>query len=246
MKVSIGIIGYGEFGKFVYDLLERSYPNFANLKVYSRTHKINNKKFFNLDTICGSDFVIPCVPISAFENLIKKICPLLKSNSVLIELNSVKVMPVNILNRYKDKLKFVATHPMFGPNSFSNGKYDLSGKKLVITDSNIDKKMYQNLISLLQGQKLEIIECTAHEHDELASKTQFITHLIANLLIKSQAKHTKIDTNSYKELVDLADKLKSNRQLFEEMYMYNPYCKIELNKFTNTLNHISNNLHSKL
>lgn len=244
MEITIGIIGFGEFGKFIYEFFSSEFPRNVKCKVYSKSHKINNKKFYSLKETCTSSFVIPCPPISAFQETIESIINYLGANTILIEICSVKVFPNKILKKYSDRIKFVTTHPMFGPKSFNKNSFELKGKKIVITDSNLESNTYKNLINLFKKFEMDVVECTSHEHDELAAKTQFRTHLIAQLFNELDAKATLIDTVSYSKLLEALNIVKSNTQIFEEIYMYNPYTKIELKKVIDALNKISTKLNS--
>ncbi|MBP9759219.1 prephenate dehydrogenase/arogenate dehydrogenase family protein [Candidatus Dojkabacteria bacterium] len=242
MEITIGIIGYGEFGKFISDLFLAKFPKEIKCKIYSRSHRIDNKRFYSMDEICSCDFIIPCSPISKFEDTIHSIVDLIKPNTILFEVCSVKVFPNQILKKYTSQLNFVTTHPMFGPRSFKTNEYNLEGKKFVITDSNLDSSTYSNLITLLKSYKLDVIECTSYEHDELAAKTQFRTHLIAQLFKELKATKTLIDTFSYTKLLESLEIARSNNKLFEEIFMYNPYAKTELTKVIKALSKISTKL----
>jgi prephenate dehydrogenase len=241
--MQIGIIGYGEFGKFIYELATAKFPA-AKIKVYSRSHKSNKNKFFSLDDVCNCDLIIPCVPISAFEQTITEIANLISSSSLLIEVCSVKVHPAKILAKYNSKINFIATHPMFGPNSFKDNNYDLTGKKIVLTEHNLDKVTYKEIINILSKTGLDIVETSAHEHDKLAAQTQFITHLIGRIFNCLDAQKTKIDTYSYQKLFDAIEIVKTHNNLFEEIYMYNPYAREELTKFINAVIQIQSKLKS--
>lgn len=224
--MQIGIIGYGEFGVFIKDAVNSLFPH-IQVKVYSRSHKADNKIFFEKSEVCNCNYIIPCVPISAFENTIKEIAELVSPHSTIIDVCSIKVYPVKILKRYAKHIKYIATHPMFGPNSFENKNYDMTNKRLVITESNTEESELRKFIDFAKSLRLEVIECTSHEHDELEAKTQFMTMYIGQILKELKASKSKIDTVSYRKLLEVLEIVKSNDILFKEIYMYNPYAKIQ-------------------
>lgn len=241
--MEIGIIGFGEFGEFLFDLAKVKFPD-AKIKVYSRSHKPNKSKFFDLVEVCKCNLVIPCVPISTFEKVISDIVPLIPPTSLLIEVCSVKVHPVKILSKYSAKINYIATHPMFGPNSFKNKNYDLTNKRMILTEHNLKETTYKDIVSLLKESGLEVVECSAHEHDQLAAETQFLTHLIGQVFQQLKSKKTKIDTYSYRQLFEVLQIVKAHGKLFEDIYMYNPYAKAELNKFEDAFEKIKSKLKS--
>ena len=78
--MDIGIIGFGRFGK----LITRHLSEDNKVYVHSRSGKNDEIKKANgipatLEEVCKKDIIIPCVPISKFEYILKKIKNLLKS-----------------------------------------------------------------------------------------------------------------------------------------------------------------------
>ena len=66
-----GIIGYGRFGRILAELLSKKYE----VKVYDIEKVANEKsiKICSLDDVLGCVLVFIAVPISSFENVVKKI-----------------------------------------------------------------------------------------------------------------------------------------------------------------------------
>src|SRR5210317_1375993 len=115
----IGIIGFGRFGKLVSHYLAQDLEVF----VYNRSDKSSEivrtgARPASLETVCRQDIVIPCVPISSFRDNLKSIAPLLKPDSLVIDVCSVKEYPVRWMTQdLPASVSILATHPMFGPDS---------------------------------------------------------------------------------------------------------------------------------
>ena len=115
---SVGIIGFGRFGKILANILQKGYSISAyDLK---ETHSTSNVNFCSLDKVLDERVIFIAVPIRNFKALIKDISPKLKNGTTLIDVCSVKSFPVNVMLKYVSKgIGIIATHPMFGPDSFT-------------------------------------------------------------------------------------------------------------------------------
>ncbi len=97
-KISMGVIGFGRFGKLITKYLSEDFEVF----VHSRSGKDKEIKKINaipvsLKEVCKKDIIIPCVPISAFEETLHKIKKIVKANSLVVDVCSVKEYPVNLI-----------------------------------------------------------------------------------------------------------------------------------------------------
>ncbi len=92
---TVGIVGYGAFGMLAHKLLSRFAPD-LEVRIYSREKKPGGKVFFSLAETVKCDAVILAVPISAFEEILNKIVPLTRNDTVLIDVATVKVHTVII------------------------------------------------------------------------------------------------------------------------------------------------------
>ena len=113
-----GIIGYGRFGRVLADLLSKKY------KV--RVYDIQKVAIDNGVEICSLEKVLECilvfiaVPIRSFENVVKEIATYKLYNTTIIDVCSVKVYPVEIMEQhFPEHLGIIASHPHFGPDSYS-------------------------------------------------------------------------------------------------------------------------------
>jgi len=110
-NLNIGIIGWGRFAKILTKYINQHLPQ-TQVLVSSRQNKVS------LKNIADCQVIIPCVPISAFKSVIQKLAPLLKPNSLVIDVCSVKTHPVKIMKSQLPKnVNILATHPMWGPES---------------------------------------------------------------------------------------------------------------------------------
>ena len=130
---SLGIIGHGDFGRFLETLAKRYLPGVA-VRVHARKATPDGVRFFSLEEACQSDIVVIAVSIRAFEEMLLKLLPLLGPRSILIDVNTVKMHPAQLLRRHAGNRVWAATHPMFGPYSFEKQGSALQDLRLVIAD----------------------------------------------------------------------------------------------------------------
>jgi prephenate dehydrogenase len=221
--MNVGIIGFGRFGKIFSKHLSSDFE----VLVSSRTATIEDIKKngcipSSLEKVCACDLIIPCVPISSFESVIKKISPLLKPGSIVMDVCSVKEYPVKIMEKIlPDNTQILASHPMFGPDSASES---LNKKKIVMCPIRISDESYKTLKGYFEKKGLLIVESSPDQHDKDIAKTLFLTHLIGRTLIDMQVKEIEIGTDGFKRLFSIIEMVKNDsEQLFLDMAHFNKY-----------------------
>ncbi len=235
-KKSIGIIGYGQFGRFVDEVFEQEF----NTLVYSRSNTIDNAKFFSIEEVCKADFVIPCVPIASFKETLQLIKPHLRPETVVVDVCSIKVYPKTCLQEVLPNQKTLCTHPMFGPESYKHNGNSVKGFNLMIENLNLPSDEYSALVNFLR-QKLElnVVEMTSDEHDRLACEFHFTTLYVAMGLKDLKLKRTSIDTSSARHMHDFIERVGQDKGIMRDMYRYNPYCAQQLTKIEQSFAGIS-------
>ena len=191
--MKIGIIGFGRFGK----LLTKHLSEDFEVYVSSRSNKDKEIKELkgipaSFEEVCKKDIIIPCVPISAFEDTMHKAKELLKENALVIDVCSVKEYPVKLMKEIlPEKIKLLATHPLFGPDSASE---TLEGNSIVLCKIRLTDDCYQKIKSHLQKKGLIVIEATPEEHDKEIAVSLALTHFIGRALADFKAKKLRITT----------------------------------------------------
>ena len=235
----IGIIGFGRFGKLVADYLARDLEVF----VYNRSGKSSEivktgAQPTSLETVCQQDIIIPCVPISTFIDNLKSIAPLLKPDSLVIDVCSVKEYPVQwMLEELPDSVSILATHPMFGPDSASDSLQD---RKICLCRVRMAEEKYQKIKNYLTSKGLIVIEATPSEHDEQIATSLSLTHMIGRTLSEYGAAPLDIDTEGYKRLLRILEVVERDTwQLFLDMHRYNPYARKKRIEFMDIMQDIN-------
>ncbi len=227
---SVGIIGYGHFGKLTEELVARFAPG-IDVHIFSPGAEPDEKKFFSLEEVSSSDAVVLAVPISQYENVLRHILPSLRPQSTLIDIATVKEYTAGLIKEIAPNQRFVSIHPMFGPESYKKRDGNVDGFKIVLTDSNIPKKEVDIFTAAIKHSGAEVIEMTSEEHDRELANSLFITHLIGQVLSRAGLKRTPIDTVSFGSLMDAVESVQNDAALFKDVFTYNRFCAEVLERF---------------
>ena len=234
---SVGIIGFGRFGKILSNILQRGF----DVKVYDikPERSLTNIEFVDLEKIIKEQNIFISVPIRNFKNIITEISPKLKNNTI-IDVCSVKIEPVNyMLKLLPESVGIIATHPLFGPDSFNLN----NNLKMMMHSTRDNYGKFDFWKNYFSSQEIEIIEMSPDEHDLLAAKTQGITHFLGRVLKEYGINETKIDTQGFSELLDLVNQTCNDSwELFSDLQLYNPHTEKVINKLKDSSQRVSNRL----
>jgi len=227
---TVGIVGHGSFGALACTLFERFAPGVV-VRVFSQEQKPDNQKFFSLADTARCDAVILAVPIHAFEDVLAKVIPLAGKDTVIVDIATVKVHTVGLLKKLAKGHRYIATHPMFGPESYEKRAGDVKGFRIVMTVGTLAVPEYVALTAFLKKCGFDVVEMTAEAHDKQIAETLFLTHLIGQTILHGGFGRRDIDTVSFGYLMDAVESVRHDEKLFRDVFRYNPYCKDVLARF---------------
>lgn len=221
---TVKIIGMGRFGTLLAEIIKKHFPE-ADL----------------VEKVEEADVVFPCVPIRAFEGVIKEIAPKLKKGALVIDVCSVKVHPVKIMKKHLPKhIQIIASHPLFGPDSAKNGLKDL---KIMLWNISAKKSTFNNIKSQCQKLKLEVIEITPEEHDKLMAFSQAYTFFVGKIGRELNLRPTSLDTEGFRQTLKIQQYVvNDSEELFVDMQKFNPFTKSMRKKFISTAIKLDNKI----
>jgi len=230
MALSLGLIGYGHFGAFLHVLAQRYLPD-ATLKIHSSRRAPDGVLYFALEEVAACDAVVLSVPISAYPATLERIAPHLGRDSVIVDIATVKKYTTELLQGLQPPRRFIAMHPMFGPESYAKRDSDVAGLRIVITGHNLAPDQYQAVCAKLTAIGFAIIERSPDAHDKDLAETLFLTHYIGQVIARGGFERTDIDTVSFGYLMDAVDSVRHDRKLFADVCRFNPYCRQVIERF---------------
>lgn len=230
MVQSVGIIGYGNFGAFVHELLKRFAPS-VTVRVFTPEKSIDGVLFFSREVVAQCDAVVFAVPIRAYEDALKETVPLMKREGIIVDVATIKMYTVAQLKKYAGGHPYIATHPMFGPESYAKRNKDVSGFRIVVTDHTLPEDDVLVFCKILEQIGFRVLRMSADMHDRQLAETLFLTHFIGQIITRAGFVRTDIDTVSFGFLMDAVESVKNDTQLFHDVFAYNPHCRSVLERF---------------
>lgn len=226
---TVGIIGYGAFGAFLYTLIRRFAPHIV-LHIHSRHHEPDGITFFSLEETCASDAVVLAVPIHAFEKALREVLPLIRKETIVLDVATVKIHTTKLLSELAQDYRYVAIHSMFGPESYEKRAGNIDGFRIVITETTLAPNERAELAAFLSSLGFSVTEMSADEHDRHLADTLFLTHFIAQSVVKGGFARTPIDTVSFQYLMEAVESVRHDKKLFADVFRFNPYCRQTLER----------------
>jgi prephenate dehydrogenase len=226
-NTTIAIIGFGRFGQLLTKILLKN--SLAQIVVVSsKKIRLSHQRlaFKTIDGINNADIIIPCVPIASFASVIKQIAKFIKPETIIIDVCSVKMLPVDIMKANLPlSAQIVASHPMFGPDSYRIKKR-LDSFKLVTWNVRAKKKNYQQIKKFYNGLGIKIIELSPEDHDKLMAYSLAYSYFVGKIGQRMNIKKTPIDTYDFQLLLrHLSIVRNDSEQLFLDMQTKNPFAK---------------------
>jgi prephenate dehydrogenase len=222
----ITIIGFGRFGKILSKILINDFNIFTtdlnlNLKVGAARE---NCSWIEFDLLSEMDVVFLCVPISQMEETMKRVSQFLPSGKTIIDTCSVKIHPSKLMKKYGQAYNLIASHPLFGPDSFSEKSLKEGSLKWILWPLAGEPKMYQFWKAYLAHKKFQVHEISPRAHDQKAALSQGLTHLIGRILGEFKLRPSPLSTVGYNKLLEIvAQTCNDSPELFYELQRFNPY-----------------------
>mgnify|MGYP006109333937 FL=1 len=214
---TIGIIGFGRFGKVLAQILSTS----NSIVIHDPQYQGKEFPHKTLEEVLKCEIVFIAVPIREFKKTVKSISQYKMYNTTIIDVCSVKIYPVEIMVKYlPENVGIIATHPMFGPDSYS----PFRELRMVMHPVRDIHNQFDKLKHTFEKQSISIVEMTPEEHDRDAAMSQGITHFMGRVLKESGVSSTKINTLGFNELLGVIEQTCNDSwDLFLDLQNYNPF-----------------------
>src|SRR3990167_11460963 len=223
---TIGIIGFGSFGKFLAENLNE----YCKVLVYSKSGKVPTRWAVSAAEVTKCDYLMLAIPLDAYKQVLEQLKPNLSKNTVIVDVCSVKQKPIQIIKKILPNQPVVATHPLFGPESAAAS---LRGHTLVLCPEDSDRTALKTIKSFaINTLHLRVREASAAQHDREMAKVHGLTFFIARLLKDINLQPTDFGTPSFKRLLGLAELEKHHSdELFSTIQSGNKYTKLLRKEF---------------
>ncbi len=243
MKRTMGIIGFGRFGRFAASQL-RSYFDLSVFDSGFGMEEARSKGFRtdSLEEVAKSSILLLCVPISEFRSVLMELTPNLTSGSLVVDTCSVKEYPVSQMKTIlPPHVEILGTHPLFGPDSAAKG---VQGKKIVLCPVRIQD--LSGVERFLNGLGLNVLVCSPEVHDRAMASTQVIVQFLGRAFLDMGLTGQDMATPGYDTLIDLLKVVQSDAwQLFCDLQTFNRFAKEMREKLVASLLSINQRLNQE-
>lgn len=227
---SLGIIGFGQFGRLAAAQLADRFSvgvhdaNISEAEIVAAGHAP-----LSLEAAAASDIVVLAVPVQVMEGVIERIAPLVRPGATVIDVASVKMLPSRWLAQHMpESVHIVATHPLFGPQSAALG--GIAGRQLVICP--IRGEQHLKVAALGEELGLRVRITSAEEHDGEMAYVQALTHLIGRSLSAMNIPDESLKTQTYQHLLDMTGLIGNDSfELFTAIQTMNPFAREVVEEF---------------
>ncbi|PVX24626.1 MAG: hypothetical protein CW716_09655 [Candidatus Bathyarchaeum sp.] len=197
----------------------------------------------SIEALEGAEWILLCVSIDSLDSVLAEIGSHVQSNQVVMDISSIKEIPVNLLHKHVKQGKTLGTHPVFGP-----GAKGLKDQNFVLTPVSKEEHNFSDEFKeWLEARGASVSVLTPRKHDELMSLVLGFPHFVGLVAGDALADNSnfvnakKVGGATYKLLLTLAEAVSSEEPVFySNLHMSLPEMeKIEglfLNKVEEWLN----------
>ncbi|MFX1389208.1 MAG: prephenate dehydrogenase/arogenate dehydrogenase family protein [Promethearchaeota archaeon] len=209
--------------------------NTENLKLIAKD--LGVKYEFKLEkSLINADIVMISIPIHSTPEMIKKVAPYLKQDTILFDIASIKGEVFRVLNLVQKEfpINCLTIHPMFGPGIKNFQNYIIIVVR--VGGTNKYKQFIEEFLNIFKSDGVFITETTSEMHDKHIALTLGIPHMF-NILFLSLLKDSKEslpELTRYTGTTFLLQKILAESIIHREMEMFGEI-QIENHEFLEVL-----------
>ena len=233
--MKILILGAGKMGSFFTDLLSFDHE----VAVYDIDPKrlrfmYNTQRFTQLDEIDAfvPELVINAVSLKYTLDVFRQVIPHLPETCILSDISSVKT---GFKEYYEQTgMRYVSTHPMFGPTFANLGKLASENAIIINEGDFMGRCFFKELYSRLG---LNICEYTFEEHDKTVAYSLSIP-FISTFAFAAVMKHQDAPGTTFKRHMKIAQGVLSEDDTLLREILFNPYTKEQVEQIRKEMKEI--------
>ena len=218
--ISLGLIG-GSLLKNLSTKFKNIYAVTRNEKTISEAQIYTKKISVNYEILKDCDIVFVCSPMNKTIEILDKLETILKPNTIVADVSSLKSFVCNKKRPYK----FIGTHPMAGTehNGFEYSFANLftEAKWVVVPNPEVNDEDHNLLKNIINETGAKIISMDAQEHDQAVAIISHMPLLLAQALTKLSMNNelsTKLAASGFRDMTRLA---MSNTTMANDMMKMN-------------------------
>jgi prephenate dehydrogenase len=129
----------------------------------------------NVAAVKSAQAILISVPIESFETVVKQIGAHTRPEQCIMDVTSVKALPVAIMHEHIKSGLVLGGHPVFGP-----GAKDITQRSFILTPTDREEKaLAQKAKHYLETRGARVTLMSPEEHDEIMAVVLGLAHFIA-------------------------------------------------------------------
>ena len=213
----------------------------ASVRIFGRTDTRNRKVAREIGVLPGkhsdarqADIVIVSVPMDTTLRLSLKLGSIMKPESILADLSSVKTGIADLAEKGTEQIEYVSLHPLFGPDIAHIGRQQIAA---IPYRAGI---LWKKLQLVFREEGARVILTTLREHDMMMAHIQAIQHFALISLGMTIGKTTgEFATRSFRATEDQIRRIVKNWDTIVGIQRLNPFASQEREDFRSTVNNIA-------
>ncbi|MFC1940685.1 prephenate dehydrogenase [Chloroflexota bacterium] len=179
MRVAI-IGGSGKMGRWFADFLIKDGKQVTLIgrneqKLLEAGKQLGVEATTRMEAVKTADAVLISVTIDSFEEVVKQLSAFVNPGQPVIDITSIKELPVEIMHKHIKTGVVLGTHPVFGP-----GAKDVQNRNFVLTPtSEKGTALAEKVKRYLEERGARVTLMTPREHDEMMAIILGLAHFIA-------------------------------------------------------------------
>ncbi len=218
----VAVIGAGKMGRwFTRFFKDEGYSVVVSSRTRSKAEALGDEfgaevADNNVEAVQGADWVLLCVSLDGLEPVLKEIGSHIQAGQAVMDIGSIKEIPVQLLHKYVENGVTLGTHPVFGP-----GAKSLVGQNFVLTPVDEEERRFAaEFRGWLKARGAEVSFLAPRRHDELMALVLGFPHFVGlvagdALVNRSDFVDAKrVGGASYKLLLTLAGAVAAEEPVF--------------------------------
>ena len=179
MKVAI-IGGSGKMGQWFARFLTREGKEVTlvgrnQARMEAAGKKLKLPVTTDMAAVSQADVILISVPINHFEPVVKEFSRHTNPDQIIVDITSVKGLPVEVMHRHIKKGQLLGAHPVFGP-----GARSVANQNFVLTPTNVrEAALAEKVKGYLETRGAKVQLMTPQEHDNMMAIILGLAHYIA-------------------------------------------------------------------
>jgi prephenate dehydrogenase len=240
--MKILILGAGKMGAFFTDLLSFDHE----VAVYDIDAKrmrftYNCQRFTSMDEIDGfqPELLINAVSLKYTLDVFDQVIPHIPSTCILSDISSVKT---GFKDYYeKTGMRYVSTHPMFGPTFANLGQLSSENAIIINEGDFMGRCFFKELYNSLH---LHVCEYSFDEHDRTVAYSLSIP-FVSTFVFAAVMKHQDAPGTTFKRHMKIAQGVLSEDDTLLREILFNPYTKGQVEQIRKEMKELIDIIDSK-